>query len=93
MQPTYAKIISFSDNILAPVQAYGEDGRWGYINEAGSEVIEPKFDKAGSFFADGYAIVQVEGKFGVIDTAGQFVLEPVYVALDAQKKNHSIPEE
>jgi len=53
--------------------------KYGYINQAGSMVIEARFDDAMPF-SEGLAAVRVgdpdEGEWGYIDTAGRFVIEP-----------------
>jgi hypothetical protein len=42
------------------------NGKWGYINEQGEFVIEPCFDKAWDFAANGLAPVGANGKSGFI---------------------------
>lgn len=55
--------------------------RWGYADEAGKVVIEPRFASA-SFDEDGLAIVQIRNKegfglsAGMIDRTGRIVVEP-----------------
>jgi hypothetical protein len=50
------------------------NGKFGFINEAGEEVIEPKFDYIGPF-KNGRAIVRYDGKLEVIDTEGNVLTE------------------
>ncbi len=57
-----------------------KDGRWGYVDTAGSLVIEPKFDEAGGFSGD-YAVVREGGRYGVIDRTGAFRCPPTYERL------------
>lgn len=47
-------------------------GKYGYINENGDFVIEPKFDHAGEF-EDGIARVYLNGKYFYINTKGEEV--------------------
>ena len=54
------------------------DGKRGYVNAKGEEVIKPQFDRAWNFSADykGLAKVQVNGKTGYINTKGKRVSSP-----------------
>jgi uncharacterized protein YdeI (BOF family) len=47
--------------------------RWGYIDNKGKVVIEPKFEEARQF-VDGLAIVRQDGRFGFIDKSGQIAV-------------------
>ena len=66
------------------------NGKWGYIDQVGKFVIEPRFNDAQAF-TEGIAFVKVggndangsatsaadaEGKWGYIDKAGRYVWEP-----------------
>jgi hypothetical protein len=62
-----------SDAKLFPVSLEG--GKWGYIDNRGKAVIEPRFDFAGEF-SEGLALVQVGRQLGYIDKAGRYVVEP-----------------
>lgn len=53
------------------------DGKAGYIDKSGKEVLPCLFDDAFDF-EDGRAAVVSNGKFGVIDTSGAFILPAVY---------------
>ena len=52
-------------------------GRFGYVDERGEIVIEPKFDLAGEFL-HGLAEVLVGDKAGIIDRKGAFVIPPMF---------------
>jgi hypothetical protein len=54
-------------------------GKYGYKNQQGKIVIQPKFDEA-SGFSEGLAPVSVGGKWGFIDKNGEFVLPPTFKA-------------
>src|SRR6185295_14269588 len=56
---------------LFPVR---QDGKWGYINNAGQVVIAPQFDDAWDF-ADGMAYVRTGSRRGVIDQTGKLVID------------------
>ena len=51
------------------------DGKWGFIDEEGELVIEPRFEKA-SEFSEGLSVVKYKGKYGAINRKGEFVIEP-----------------
>ena len=46
-----------------------KDGKWGYINTKGEQIIECKFDDARDF-SEGFAAVKKDGKWGYINTKG-----------------------
>lgn len=54
-----------------------EDGKYGYIDESGDYVINPKYDQAWSFIR-GSAVVKENGLYGLIDKDGNYIVEPVY---------------
>ncbi len=51
--------------------------KYGYIDNTGSIIIEPKFDNC-YYFYDDLAVVRVENQDGFINRAGDIVIEPVY---------------
>ena len=54
------------------------DGKWGFINENGDIIIEPKFDEALSFTENGLAAACLNNKCGFINENGDFVIEPKF---------------
>ena len=50
-----------------------KDGKYGYINTKGEQVIECKFDCAWNF-SEGFALVKKYGKWGYINTKGYSVI-------------------
>ena len=56
-----------SAQVLLPIK---KDGKYGYINEKGEVVIQPKYEFANQFY-DGLASVKIEGKKGFIDKGGK----------------------
>ncbi len=69
----------FSEGLIAAYDpAKSKDG---FIDKTGKFVIEPKFDKAGTF-SEGLARVAIvedgEEKLGFIDHSGQFVISPIF---------------
>lgn len=72
-----------------------DDGKIGYIDISGKEIIPAQFDYldkfqysyysfglAGNFYKDGYAIVRVGDKLGVIDKKGAYIANPEFDGLD-----------
>lgn len=53
------------------------DGKYGYLDPEGNEVIPFVFDNAYTF-SQGFAAVSQEGKWGIVDTAGRFLLPVAY---------------
>ena len=53
------------------------DGKRGFIDETGREVITPRYEDAG-IFSEGLAAVKQDGKWGFIDTQGREVISPRY---------------
>ncbi|CAH1194252.1 hypothetical protein PAECIP111892_01507 [Paenibacillus auburnensis] len=51
---------------------------WGYINNEGRTVIEPRYDYAEDFQDNGLAIVQRRDSSGLIDSSGREKVKPVY---------------
>jgi hypothetical protein len=47
----------------------------GYINDAGSVIVEPLYDE-GTRFYEGLASVRVRDRWGAINSSGEFVIEP-----------------
>ncbi len=60
---------------LYPVR--NNEDKWGYINSEGEVVIDFIYDYAG-FFADGTAVISLNGRYGVIDLEGNTVIKPQY---------------
>lgn len=57
--------------------AIRRQGRWGYINEAGEEVVPPAYLSAEVYQDTGVALVQVaEEQWTLIDLAGRKLVEP-----------------
>jgi hypothetical protein len=63
-----------------------KDGKVGFVNQSGAYQIEPNYDyvrtletyRQNTFFRDGYAIVSLEGKYGVIDENGKIIIPIEY---------------
>ena len=57
--------------------AVSKDGKWGFIDTNGNEVITPRYDSVNAF-CNGYASVELNDKWGVIDTEGNTVIDFKY---------------
>lgn len=68
---------SQSEGLIAVRSA--ENGRWGYVDHHGAEVIAPQFDAAWSFkYGSAVARLPDCDGLGLIDSAGQWVLPPMW---------------
>ena len=69
------------------------NGKWGYLDRTGKEVVETKYDaiccftvrdanafpeQYGYFFASGLTFMMLNNKWGFIDTVGNVVISPLY---------------
>jgi len=50
----------------------------GYINAKGEVVIEPRFEEADDFGANGLAPIKENGKYGFINTKGEIAIAPTF---------------
>ena len=63
---------------------------YGYINNTGKFIIEPKFSTAEDFNNDSLAIISIENYFGVINTKNEFIVYPIYDFLRPFVENRAI---
>ena len=61
-------------NFIEGLAGVEKDGKRGYINTKGEQIVECKFDYVGDF-KDGLAMVEKDGKRGYINTKGEQVIE------------------
>ena len=54
-----------------------KNNQWGYLDETGEVVVEPKYDNACGFH-EGLASVRRNGKWGWINQRGEEVIKPLY---------------
>jgi len=62
---------------LSPFQD-PQSQRWGYQNDRGTRIIEPRFDSAATFGSEGIALVKIQNRYGFIRLDGSAILEPRY---------------
>ena len=94
--PFSAGIIDTAGNMILPTDNYivfasqqndynlvlTPDEKWGYIDNKGQFVIQPKFEDADRFAGD-TAIVKLNGKICLIDRDGEIVLSTVFTDVTA----------
>lgn len=73
----YDKIDYFHDDRALIVS----NGKYGFVDREGVEVIPPVYEKA-LYYKDGYAEIKYNGKWGVIDLSGKEVINAEYDDLD-----------
>lgn len=64
-----------------------DEGKYGYRDEAGAWVIDPSFDYAEDFSANGLARTETDGKWGFIDASGAYRVEPRFDYADSFAEN------
>jgi hypothetical protein len=74
VEPRYDEAADFVSG-LARVKV---NGKYGFINEKGEEVIPPHYDYLGSFDTNGLAVVRANGKCGFVNKDGEGVVKPNY---------------
>ncbi|WP_176220607.1 WG repeat-containing protein [Cohnella massiliensis] len=57
--------------------AISVDGKWGYIDTSGKEIVAPKYDEALNF-SNGLAAIKVNNQWGFIDKSGKVIISPQY---------------
>jgi len=60
---------------LAPVKL---NGKWGFIDATGAEVITPQFDAVSEYFSEGLVAVCQSDRWGYIDLSGNVVIPQRY---------------
>ncbi|GHV05312.1 hypothetical protein AGMMS50229_08190 [Campylobacterota bacterium] len=64
------------------------DGKYGSIDREGNIILaDDELDGINSFGEDHLASVTKQGKFGLINTRGEYLLEPIYDYIDFEPKN------
>lgn len=71
--PAGYRLISYSDGILL----LEKDGLYGYLTNTGAWILQPEATDAKPFL-EGVAVVQMEGKYGAINTDGEYVIPCKY---------------
>lgn len=69
-------LLLFSCELFAQMTSYVPyrcGDKWGFLDRSGLRVVEAKYDTV-SLFNEGFAVVGLKNRFGLIDTNGVFVL-------------------
>lgn len=66
--------MKFSTNGMLAVQ---ENGKWGYVDNAGNSIVTAKYDSCDQF-KYGYGRVRLNNKWGMVDKTGKEVIAPTY---------------
>lgn len=54
------------------------NGKWGFVDKTGNQVVENKYDMVTEINEYGFAGVRENGKWGVINSNGEIIQEPIY---------------
>ncbi len=77
--PTFDFASAFADGrALVCVGNRYSGGKWGFIDDAGAWLIEPRFAGAGTYY-EGHAPFMTDGRWGLMDLAGEIVVSPRYL--------------
>ena len=63
--------------LAAPLYPVVVNDRWGYVDKAGTLVINPQFERAEPFAA-GLAGVRLGRRWGFVDAAGKLSINPQF---------------
>jgi hypothetical protein len=66
-----------------------DDGQWGFIDLDGNMAISFKFEDA-TPFREGLAAVKFNDKWGFINQVGDFVIDPIYDAMNVKNCNYYV---
>ncbi len=61
-----------------PLYASRENGKWGFIDNSGTVVVDYIYDRVTQLNSSGYAGIYLDGKWGVINREGMVIVEPTY---------------
>jgi len=82
---SFARVGGMSEGMIKFLD--NESGKWGYADADGKIVIQSQFDFVDSF-QDGFAIVGLNNKFGLINKKGEFVIPAEYQRIIALGKGY-----
>ena len=90
LTPSVAALIQYdeiAEQFFDNLAYFKKNGKYGYIDRTGKEIIPPKYDDAGNFSNNGLASVKLNGKCGYIDKTGKEVI-PLKYDDDSFSKNY-----
>lgn len=77
-EETEAEGAALSPSGLPTANFDSSEGKYGYRDPAGEWIVEPQFDYADEFAANGLARVQSGKKWGYIKPDGKYAIEPLF---------------
>lgn len=80
LNPLYhhTRFSRFKDGLI---EICDDNSKYGFMDLEGNIVINPRFDFVAEFY-DGMTIAEIDGKLGIIDKLGDFLVEPIYDAIE-----------
>ncbi|MFK7786336.1 MAG: WG repeat-containing protein [Crocinitomicaceae bacterium] len=78
IEPKYEYVLPF-DNGFSSVRF---NQKWGIIKQDGKVLLEPIADQVSSMYRNGLAVVNVDGKYGVINKKGKWIVPMDYEWID-----------
>lgn len=73
----WEKNYEFVDNCICGLSKVKKDGKIGYVNKEGVEIIKPKYNE-GLAFNEGYTAVRMESNWLYLDSTGKAITDAVY---------------
>ena len=73
----WEKNYDFVDNCVCGLAKVKKDGKIGYVNKQGVEIIKPQYEE-GLTFNEGYAAVKINNKWQYLDSTGKLVTQALY---------------
>jgi hypothetical protein len=73
----WEKNYDYVDDCICGLSKVAKDGKVGYVNKKGVEVIKAQYDD-GLTFSEGYSAVKKEGKWSYVDSTGKFITEAIF---------------
>lgn len=73
----WEKNYDYVDNCVCGLSKVKKDGKIGYVNDKGVEIIKPQYSD-GLTFRNGYAAVKQESKWLYLDSTGKTITEAIY---------------
>lgn len=66
----YSMLINFDESVRLSAVC-DSNGKWGYINTHGREVLSCEYEHVDDYFYCGLALVKKDGKYGYVDKRGE----------------------
>jgi hypothetical protein len=75
--PKWEKNYDYVDNCICGLSKVKKNGKIGYVNKDGVEIIIPQYND-GLTFNEGYTAVSMNGKWMYMDSTGKTITEAIY---------------